>query len=278
MRSSLLRLAGVFLALASLLSAAPAASAPRLFFAFDNGVGREAAWSPERQATTLARLGYQGIGYTGVEHLAARQAAFRGAGLRIVSVYVHCRVDAAEAYSPALLAALPQLRESDTLVWLTVQGKAPDDTRATEIVREIATAAAKHGVRVALYPHKGFFVATAEDALRLVRRVALPNLGVTFNLAHELAAGHADRVEAILTAAAPHLMLVSINGADHAGGWKELIQPLDSGAFDVRRVLRTLDTLGYRGPVGLQCYAIPGEPEALLTRSIGAWHRLTSAP
>jgi sugar phosphate isomerase/epimerase len=278
MHSTLLRLAGVWLALATGLFADPAASAPRLFFAFDNGVGREAGWSPERQATLLARLGYQGIGYTGVDNHAARQAAFRGAGLRIVSVYVPCRVDATEAYSPALISALPQLRESGTLVWLTVQGRASDDARAATIVHEIASAAARHGVQVVLYPHKGFHIATADDALRLVRRVALPNLGLSFNLAHELAAGHADRVESILTAIAPHLMLVSINGADRAGGWTELIQPLDAGNFDVRRVLRTLDTIGYRGPVGLQCYAIPGEPEPLLTRSIRTWHQLTAVP
>ncbi len=276
MRPNLLRLTALFLVCAGLLSAAPAASAPRLFFAFDNGVGREAKWSPERQATTLAQLGYGGIGYTGVEDLPARQQAFRAAGLRLVSVYVHARVDGPEAYSPALLAALPPLAASDTMIWLTVQGRASDDTRAVAAVREIATAAARHGVRVALYPHKGFFVATADDALRIVRAVGLPNVGVTFNLAHELAAGHADRVESILSACAPHLFLVSINGADHAGTWKELIQPLDAGAFDQRRVLRTLDTIGYRGPVGLQCYAIPGDPETLLRRSIGAWRTLTA--
>lgn len=276
MRPTLLRFACLLVSLAAVLRAAP--SSPRLFFAFDNGVGRQAGWAPERQAATLARLGYEGIGYTGVDNLAARQAAFRTAGLRIVNVYVGCKVDAPEAYSPALVTALPLLRESDTIVWLTVQGRAPDDARAVAIVREIGTAAARSGVRVALYPHKGFHVATAEDALRVVRQVALPNVGLTFNLAHELAAGHADRVEATLTTCAPHLMLVSINGADHAGGWKELIQPLDAGAFDLRRVLRTLDTIGYRGPVGLQCFAIPGEPEALLTRSIGAWRKLTAAP
>lgn len=60
MRSTVLHLTGVFLSLAAQLSAAPAASAPRLFFAFENGVGLEAAWSTERQATTLAPLGYRG--------------------------------------------------------------------------------------------------------------------------------------------------------------------------------------------------------------------------
>lgn len=266
--------------LTTLLSAfalvATAAPAANLFFAFDNGVGREARWSPVQQAQTLARIGYDGIGYTGVEDLAARHAAFDAVGLRIVSVYVPCFVDRTETYSPALLAALPRLAASNTIIWLTVQGRAADDTRAVRIINEIAEAAAQHGVRVALYPHKGFFVATAEDALRLVNQSDRTNLGVSFNLAHELAAGNADRIEAILRMCGGKLMLVSVNGADHTGDWSQLIRPLDEGDFDVRRVLGTLDALGYRGPIGLQCYAIKGDPETLLRRSIAAWKSLTA--
>ena len=75
---SLLRQLPAFV-LASLLTswAAPAtAGAGRAnpFFAFDNGVGRGDGWSPEKQAVTLARLGYAGIGYTGLDDLATRQA------------------------------------------------------------------------------------------------------------------------------------------------------------------------------------------------------------
>ena len=51
--------------------------------------------------------------------------------------------------------------------------------------------------------------------------------------------------------AAPHLFLVSINGAD-AGetqkmGWNRLIQTLDRGTFDNGKLLRLLDEIGYRG-------------------------------
>jgi sugar phosphate isomerase/epimerase len=105
-----------------------------------------------------------------------------------------------------------------------------DEQRAVAIVRDLADAAARHSMKITLYPHKGFYVATTEEALRLVGRIDRPNVGVTFNLCHELAAGHAARLPEIIRAAAPKLHFVSINGANPQGGWDELIRPLDEAA------------------------------------------------
>jgi sugar phosphate isomerase/epimerase len=256
-----------------LVSAAESQPRGNPFFAFDNGVGLKEKWSPEQQAATLVRLGYAGIGYTGVTDLAARQAAFRAHGLKIFNLYVATFVDKPEAYNPQVRAALPQLAGTGTVLWLTVQGRSPNDDRAVALVRELADAAARHGVRLALYPHKGCFVATADDALRLLLRIDRPNVGLTINLCHELAAGNADRMDAIVQAAAPHLLFVSINGADRTGGWSELIRPLGEGNFDVARFLASLDRVGYTGPIGLQCYNLKGAPEEHLKKSITAWQR-----
>ena len=83
----------------------------------------------------------------------------------------------------------------------------------------------------------------------------------------------------LLKAAMPHLFAVSINGTDTGaeiksgkGNW---IQPLDSGSFDVYGFLRTLKELGYAGPIGLQCYGIPGDARKHLARSMAAWRRLS---
>jgi sugar phosphate isomerase/epimerase len=257
-------------------AALPGAGPGPAFFAFDNGVGREQKWAPEKQAAVLKELGYAGIGYTGVDDLAARQAAFQSAGLRIFSLYVAAHVDRPDPFTPRLMEALPRLAGTGTQLWLTVNGKSPNDERAVALVRELADAAARHGVRVVLYPHKGFFVATADDALRILEQVQRPNVGLTINLCHELAAGNADRMGDLAKICAPHLELVSINGADRSGGWNELIRPLDEGAFDVAAFLRQLDQAGYRGPIGLQCYNLKGDPEALLRRSIAAWRKLTA--
>ena len=59
--------------------------------------------------------------------------------------------------------------------------------------------------------------------------------------------------------------------------WDRLIQTLDRGSFDVGRVLRTLKQLDYTGPIGLQCYAIPGDSRENLTRSMSAWRKLNAS-
>jgi sugar phosphate isomerase/epimerase len=70
---------------------------------------------------------------------------------------------------------------------------------------------------------------------------------------------------------------VSINGADTFDpqpGWDKYIQPLGQGNFDIARFLATLDELGYRGPIGLQCYGIGGDAREHLARSMEAWRKL----
>jgi sugar phosphate isomerase/epimerase len=260
---------------ANVAGPATGTSPPNPFFAFDNGVGRDLKWSPAQQAAALQALGYDGIGYTGTEDFAERQRAFRDQGLKIFSLYVACYVDQPEPYAAQLKAAIQQLKGTDAIVWLTVQGQAANDTNAVRVVREIAELAGASGVRVALYPHRGFFVATAEDALRLVRQVGLPNLGVSLNLCHELAAGNASRMEAIAKACGPQLFLVAINGADPSGGWNELIRPLGEGRYDVAGFVRSLRNLGYAGPIGLQCYNLKGDPKENLRRSIAAWREMS---
>ena len=83
-----------------------------------------------------------------------------------------------------------------------------------------------------------------------------------------------------LREAIPHLLIVSINGADRgdtqAMGWDRLIQTLDRGDFDVCGLLKTLQRLGYRGPISLQCYAIGGDVRENLSRSMDAWKAIAS--
>lgn len=243
------------------------------FFAFDNGVGR-GTWTPEQQAETLAELGYDGIGYSGDAELDARLAAFAKHGVKVFNLYVPCYVDREPAYSESLVQAITRLKGTDVLLWLTVQGKAGDDVKAVQAVRAIADLAGAAGLRVALYPHYGFHVATLDDALRVVEAAGRENLGVTFNLCHELRSGNEARFGELLEKAAPHLFVVSINGADHEGDWDRLIQPLGDGAFDVYPVLKKLKAVGYTGPIGLQCYNVKGDMRENLTKSMAAWKAL----
>ena len=252
------------------------------FFAFDNGVGR-GRWTPEQQAATLSRLGYDGIGYSGIDDLPERLAAFDKHGLRIFNLYVGARVGPeGPTFDPGLKEVMPRLRGRGISLWLYVNGKAVDgEEQAVRVVGEIADLAAAHGVRVVLYPHAGFQIATLGEAVRVARGSGRANVGVTFNLCHFLKVEGEAGWREMLALSLPLLDYVSINGADsgdtRAMGWERLIQPLGRGTYDVSRVLIALKELGYRGPVGLQCYNVPGAQEENLRRSMEAWRTIEAA-
>ena len=243
------------------------------FFVFDNGMGR-GKWTIEEQASTLAELGYDGIGYTGGTDLDERLAAFDKHKVKIFNIYIGCNFSVEPSYARELTEAIERLKGTDVTIWLTVQGQSDSDERAVRTVGNIADMAAASGLKVALYPHHGFYVADLDDALRIVRQVKRDNLGVTFNLCHELRAGNESRFDELLEEAAPHLLLVSINGADHEGDWDRLIQPLGQGEFDILPVLRKLQAIGYAGPIGLQCYQVKGDTLENLKHNIAEWHAL----
>jgi sugar phosphate isomerase/epimerase len=243
-------------------------------FAFDNGTGR-GELPPRKQAALVAESGYSGIAYNGTQGIPEMLAALDARHLEMLAIYVRAEVGPKGAtYDPGLMTAIRRLKGRDTIIWLHVVGRDKDDRQTVPLVREIADLAAEAGLRVALYPHTGFHVATVQDALRVRAKVDRKNVGVTFNLCHFLKLDRPANLEATLKAAVPHMFLVTINGADADGrDWSTLIQTLDHGSFDVGALLVTLDRLGYRGPFCLQCYQIKGDRHENLRRSMEAWRR-----
>jgi len=248
------------------------------FFAFDNGVGR-GVWAPEKQAQTVKSLGYDGIhyNYTNPKDLAAKVAACKAAGVPIHAMYIYTFLGKpGAAYDPGIKEAIRMLKGSQTVIWMTLRDGKPgqQDAEAAEIVRDIAGMASESGLKVSLYPHAGFYVSTAEDAVRVAKVVKLPNVGVTVNLCHELLAGNGDRLGEVIKAAGTYLNLVSLNGASPIPdkgpkAWDTL--PLGSGTFDVEAFLRLLRDSGYRGPIGHQFYGIKGDDMDKLSRAIESW-------
>ena len=263
------------LGLAALLPMARAQKLTNPFFAFDNGTGRDQKMPLEEQAELVKRTGYAGLGYTGALKVPEMMKALESRGLKMFSIYVAVRVDGdSPSYDAALPEAIRQLKGHGTVIWLTVQGTSPDgEERAVRMVREVADMAAESGLRVVLYPHMGFFVDRIEDALRIRKKVDRRNVGITFNLAHFLAVKDEPNLDQRLREAMPYLELVSINGAEHEGGWDRLILPLDRGEFDVFGLLKKLAAAGYKDPIGLQCYQVPGDIEDNLRRSMAAWRK-----
>jgi sugar phosphate isomerase/epimerase len=248
------------------------------FFAFDNGVGR-GLYTPTHQAGLLRALGYDGISYNETTDLANRLSAIANEGLRVFALYVHGFMDRPERYERGLPAAIEKLRGCDTVIWLTVrEARNQTDEDAAKLVREVADLASVAGLRVAIYPHAGFYVATAEHALAVMKLAGRTNVGVTLNLCHELMAGNGDRLSKIVELCADRLFMVSINGADPGKTTQATIKVLGEGTFDVKGLLKTLARANYSGPVGLQCYNVPGEPKDNLARSMKAWRAYTQSP
>lgn len=248
------------------------------FFAFDNGVGR-GVWTAETQAKTVKKLGYDGIhyNYTNPGDFGRKLAACRAVGVPITAVYIYTFVDnKGQPYDPGIKDVIRMLKGENTIIWLTLRHEKPGahDARAAAITREISNLAAESGLSVSIYPHAGFYVATAEDAVRIAKLVDLPNLGVTVNLCHELFAGNSQRLNEVIRIAAPHLNLVSINGASPIPGkggsaWETLA--LGDGSFDTSGFLRMVRDAGYTGPVGHQFYNVPGDDLEKLERASRAW-------
>lgn len=269
--------------LASRLPAAPESAEPWPFFPFDNGVGR-GTWPAAKQAATVKSLGYQGIHYnfTTVADFSQKLAACKEAGVPIYGMYVYTFVSKPDApYDAGIKEAIRMLKGTSTTIWMTLREgkKGQQDDVAAGIVRDIATQAADAGLKVSIYPHAGFYVSNAEEAVRVAKVVNMPNVGVTVNLCHELFAGNSERLGEVVKTAIPYLNMVSINGASHVEGkdnrvWDTL--PLGTGTFDTKGFLELLWKAGYRGPIGHQFYAVKGDDMQKLTTAVQAWEKMKS--
>jgi sugar phosphate isomerase/epimerase len=259
-----------------------APAGPNPFFAMDTSTKDDKHRTAKEQAEMLKELGYAGIAWGGADGLAELLQEADKNGLRIFAVYMGINIDPNEQkYDPKLKEALELLKGRNAILWLLVTSKmhkpsSPQgDARAVEIIREIADMAAEHKVRVALYPHHTFWVERVEDAVRVAKKVERKNVGATFNLCHWLRVDDEKNMESLIRQAMPYLFVVTINGADSGGkDWKQLIQTLDRGSFDVSKFLKALKDSGYTGPIGLQGYGIGGDVYDNLKRSMNAWRQL----
>ncbi len=257
------------------------------FFAFQNGLNLPVA----DLAPALKTLGFDGLSTEGYD-VAGIQSALKAQGLRLYNTYIGIELDADRpARSAPFEKLVDQLQGSGAAVWLTIpkvtrkerafaNSDPEGDAVALPRLRELADYAEPRGVRIALYPHAGTWVERLDDAVRLADKLGRPGVGSTFNLCHWLKVeGDRDPLPGI-RAALPRLFFISVNGAD--GGdtrhleWRQLIQPLDQGSYDVGRLVREVRTLGYKGPFGLQGYGLTGDPKENGRRSIGAWHQMTA--
>jgi sugar phosphate isomerase/epimerase len=256
------------------------------FFAMNTGTNRNELSAAE-QAEMLKELGYDGIGYIGLDGIHEIIEEIEKRDLKMYNTYISVTIDPdGKKYDDALPETIKKLKGKDVLLWLNVKSKKykssdpAGDEYAVEVLREISDMAKASGLKIALYPHITSWVERVGDAVRVAKKVDRDNLGVTFNLCHWLKVEGGENRSALMEAAMPNLFVVTINGADDGDtssmNWDRLIQPLDTGTYDVTAFVRELKELGYDGPIGLQHYGIKGDVKVNLKRSMNGWQQLVS--
>jgi sugar phosphate isomerase/epimerase len=234
--------------------------------------------SPAEQAGFARQYGFAGTVFDHARLIPERLRAMDDAHLQLFFLWLTVDVSHGQIkYEPGMEAAIEALQGRGTVVWIAIQGEGTGaEERTIQAVDRISDLASRSNLRVALYPHFGFYLARFRDVVRVAERVGRSNVGVTFNLCHELRSGFEPEFPQLLDKAIPRLYGVTVNGADRQGrDWNTLIQPLGLGDYDVAGLVRTIAKAGYRGPFGIQCYGLQGDPGVYLKQSMAAW-RLVS--
>jgi sugar phosphate isomerase/epimerase len=255
-----------------------AAGLPNPVFAYEFG-----DISPEQQAAFARANGFAGTVFDHARQIPERLRALDEAHLQLLFLWLTVDISNGQInYEPGMEAAIEALQGRETVVWVAIQGEdtgggAGAEERTIQAVDRISDLASRFNLRVALYPHYGFYLARFRDVVRIAERAGRSNVGVTFNLCHELRSGFDPEFHPLLDKAIGRLYGVTINGAERQGrDWSTLIQPLGRGDYDVTELVRTITKAGYRGPFGIQCYGLQGDPGVYLKQSMAAW-RVISA-
>lgn len=232
----------------------------------------------------LRAIGFDGGGYpvlTGPRLEETLQAS-DVAGLKVYLLQTAVNLaPKAVRYDPQVPAAIRKLKGRPAVVVVTFGGLKPGDPAgmdtAVQAMRELGDAAAEAGVRISAYNHVNSWNESVPFNVELVKKVDHPQVGFNFNVCHWLKVDGNKDYRPLLRANADKLFCVTICGAQiGAKTWTNgLIQPLDRGDFDNRKLLAALQEIGYRGPVGIMCYGIPGDAREYLQRSMNTWREWT---
>lgn len=252
-------------------------------FCFEDAFLLTSGYTFDAQVKLLKDLGFDGIELEGLDNADEKLRILDDNKLKVFMVYIQIDIDKEQPYDSRLPDFIKKVRDKNVTLWLHIHSDnfGPSDPLGDEIcvpiIQKLADFAKDYNVKIALYPHSRFWLEKVGDSVRLTMKIERRNVGAVFNLCHFLKTDERDLIEKRLIEAIPFLSAVSINGADDGKtndmDWSRLIQPLGQGSFDVLNILRILKEHNYSGPVGLQCYNIPGEPSEFLKMSLESWSR-----
>jgi sugar phosphate isomerase/epimerase len=253
------------------------------FFCFEDAFYTRHKDSLDFQYTLVSKLGFDGMEIMGLKKMDEKLAMLDKYNLQLFMVYIGIDIDSKPHFDTLLYDFIKKVKNKGVTLWLYIHSKKyglsdpAGDEVCVPILQELADYSKKYGVNLALYPHARNWLEKVGDGIRLTKKANKPNIGAVFNLCHYLAKDDRPALEKTLKEAIPYLAAVSINGADdgntNALPWDRLILPLGQGSFDVLKILRILKDNNYKGPIGLQCWDIPGDPAVYLPISMEAWKK-----
>jgi sugar phosphate isomerase/epimerase len=259
----------------SVVAANPGAAAlENEFFTMDNGL-RDVK-SIAGKAALLEELGYDGVTWRpGNTAEAVKEMTARG--VKMHALMMNLPVTKGESSAVLPLKDIEALKGTGAILWVQLTRNGGNDEDAVRELRRLNAVAKPLRLRIAIYPHIGNHVESLEDALRVANLMGDENVGVSLTLCHQLKKHGVQDLAPLLKQALPKLFLVQISGAESGDtkqmGWDKLIQPLGQGSYDVKKLLRVLDKLEYRGPVGVIGYGLKQPAKQHLRQSISFWRK-----
>lgn len=247
---------------------------PYRIYAMDTGLRGPDVPTTKDRVLLLKKLGYSGVGWTwNPRELPVLLKLLDMNELELSAIYLSPSLG--DKVDPELVKAIPSLKGRKTLLEMAIRGSAkrgsPEgDAQAVALLQELSDLVGDSGPVISVYPHIGFYTATEEDGFRLAKKIGRKNVATHFNLYHSPDRAKLEVLELFFKKALPHIACVTINGLD-----KGKIVPLDQGKdVDLSAFLNMLGRVGYRGPVGLQAWSVPGPSGEHLARSMKRWQEL----
>lgn len=225
----------------------------------------------ESQCAMLAELGYDGItvsawGGKPLTDLTLLPTVKARHGLEVSALYTVLH----EGGNDAVLRNIMETVEGVSLIELAVQTSLNGRGAILDFIESILPIAEQRGLRIALYPHLRHVTQTTSEVVSLCEHFDHPLLGASFNGYHWYASQE-GQLEQRLAAMQPWLMHVVLSGSALSPlGWGGVatMEPMDRGELDNQMVLAALDSVGYRGSLGILGWDYCGDVYTKLQRCL----------
>lgn len=271
--------------IAVLFSCSPKKELNNTFYAFNNSVRTlpNAPQGLDAQAEFIKELGFDGFSGHHAEDYFPRREAMDKVGLAMPEIYLPITInsDGSATYKEGFNEIIKDAKDRNLVIALAafskpfMNNKTEGDKYLVKAIQELADFAAPYGVKVAVYPHVGFYCERLDHSIEIAKAVDRKNVGAIFNTCHLFKVEGTEGWEQKLVDAIPYLYMISINGLDTGNtkemGWDRLIQPLGEGSFDTYKLVKLAKDNGYQGLFGLQCYKIKQDCRVALAKSIRTW-------